>query len=49
MADVRRILDGGNLLEDFPALKAYNQRCEARPAFQRAMQAQMAGFSQKAA
>ena len=49
MADVLRILDGGNLLEDFPALKAYNQRCEARPAFQRAMQAQMAGFSQKAA
>jgi hypothetical protein len=27
-------------------LKAYKQRCEARPAFQRAMVAQMEGFKE---
>ena len=33
-----------DLLEDYPALKAYGARCAARPAFRRAMAAQMQGF-----
>ncbi len=44
MADVLRILDHTNLVDDYPQLKAYKQRCEARPAFARAMKAQMEGF-----
>lgn len=43
-ADVLRILDHTDLLEATPKLKAYKARCENRPAFQRAMQAQLAGF-----
>lgn len=48
MSDVLRILDQSNLLDEFPTLKAYKLRCEARPAFQRAMKAQMDGFAQAA-
>jgi glutathione S-transferase len=48
MTDVLRILRHTNLLQAYPALKAYKERCEARPAFERAMQAQMEGFSQAA-
>lgn len=48
MADVLRILDHTNILDDFPTLKAYKARCEARPAFQRAFNAQMEGFNQAA-
>jgi glutathione S-transferase len=48
MADVLRILRHTHLLQAYPALKAYKERCEARPAFERAMQAQMEGFSQAA-
>ena len=48
MADVLRIIDNTHLIDDFPKLKAYKLRCEARPAFQRAMQAQMNGFRQAA-
>jgi glutathione S-transferase len=48
MADVLRILRSGNLLDDFPSLKAYEARCEARPAFQRAFAAQMADWKQAA-
>lgn len=44
MADVLRILDHTDLLNAFPALKAYKERCAARPAFSRAMNAQMEGF-----
>jgi glutathione S-transferase len=44
MADVLRILGHTDLLEDYPALKAYGARCAARPAFRRAMAAQMQGF-----
>ena len=44
MADVLRILGHTEMLEDYPALKAYGARCAARPAFQRAMAAQMQGF-----
>ena len=45
MADVLRILNHTNLLDDFPKLKAFRERCEARPAFKRAMKAQMEGFA----
>lgn len=45
MVDVLRILDHTTLLDDYPTLKAYKQRGEARPAFQRAMKAQLAGFA----
>lgn len=48
MADVLRILRHTDLLDGYPALKAYKERCEARPAFQRAMAAQMEGFRQAA-
>jgi glutathione S-transferase len=44
MADVLRILRHTQLLDAYPTLKAYKERCEARPAFQRAMAAQMEGF-----
>lgn len=45
MADVLRIIDSTGIIEEFPVLKAYRQRCEARPAFQKAMRAQMEGFA----
>ncbi len=48
MADVLRIIDSTGIVNEFPALKAYKARCEARPAFQRAMKAQMDGFAQAA-
>ena len=48
MSDVLRILDHSKLLDEYPHLSAYKQRCEARPAFQRAMQAQMEGFKKAA-
>lgn len=48
MADVLRILDHTGLVEVYPHLNAYKQRCEARPAFQRAMKAQMDGFKNAA-
>lgn len=49
MADVLRILKHTDLLDAYPALKAYKERCEARPAFRQAMKAQMEGFGSKAA
>ena len=48
MADVLRILGHTAILDACPALRAYRERCEARPAFQRAMAAQMAGFGEAA-
>ena len=48
MVDVLRILDHTKLLEDYPQLAAYKRRCEARPAFQRAMKAQVDGFKKAA-
>jgi glutathione S-transferase len=48
MADVLRILDSSRLLEDYPALAAYKERCAARPAFARAMRAQIEGFRKAA-
>ena len=48
MSDVLRIIDSTHLIDGFPQLKAYKERCEARPAFQRAMKAQMDGFARTA-
>ena len=48
MVDVLRILDHTKLVEDYPQLASYKRRCEARPAFQRAMKAQVDGFKKAA-
>ncbi len=48
MADVLRILDHTKILKAYPRLAAYKQRCQARPAFQRALQAQTEGFRKAA-
>jgi glutathione S-transferase len=48
MSDVLRIVGGSDLLDDYPTLRAYGARCAARPAFQRAMAAQLAGFARAA-
>lgn len=45
MTTVLRNLRDTDILDGFPTLKAYQARCEARPAFQRALDAQMAAFS----
>ena len=45
MTTVLRILRNTALPADLPALEAYRQRCEARPAFARAMGAHMAPFA----
>ena len=46
MASGLRNLEGDALLADFPTLAAYRARCEARPAFARALEAHMAPFRQ---
>jgi len=46
MASVLRILRHTDLVGEAPALSAYLARCEARPAFQRALAAQMAVFEE---
>jgi glutathione S-transferase len=48
MTTVLRILRQTDLLEKMPVLDAYRKRCEARPAFQRALAAQMAPFAKHA-
>ena len=48
MADVLRILDHTKIVDAYPQLSAYKQRCQARPAFQRAMTAQLEGFKKAA-
>ncbi len=45
MADVLRIIAGDGYLDRYPNLVAYVARATARPAFQRAYDAQMAGFT----
>ncbi len=45
MTTVLRILRHTNLVDADPRLKAYQARCEARPAFQRALRDQMAPFA----
>lgn len=44
MTTVLRNLRHTDLVAEVPALAAYQQRCEARPAFQRALAAQMGDF-----
>jgi glutathione S-transferase len=44
MTTVLRILRDTDLVEREPSLDAYKKRCEARPAFQRALNAQMDAF-----
>lgn len=44
MANVLRFLRSTDLLKSRPTLAAYQARCEARPAFQRALAAQLANF-----
>lgn len=48
MTTVLRIPRHTNLVADMPALDAYRLRCEARPAFQRALADQMAVFAKNA-
>jgi glutathione S-transferase len=45
MTTVLRILRHTELLEEQPALVAYKERCEARPAFARALAGQMKAFA----
>jgi glutathione S-transferase len=45
MTTVLRILDNTALVKEMPALAAYKARCEARPAFQRALKAQLDDFA----
>lgn len=49
MATVLRILRHTDLVASIPALAAYLSRCEARPAFWKALAAQMAVFAANAA
>lgn len=49
MTTVLRELRHCDLLDRFPTLKAYQQRCEARPAFQRALAAQLEPFQRSEA
>jgi glutathione S-transferase len=48
MTTVLRALRHTDMLAQIPPLDAYRLRCEARPAFQRAMQRQMAPFAEHA-
>ena len=45
MITVLRALRHTTLVTDIPVLRAYRDRCEARPAFQRALAAQMDTFA----
>ena len=45
MVTVLRRLNGSGLLDDYPNLAAYVARGEARPAFRRAFDAQLAVFT----
>jgi len=44
MTTVLRILRHTKLVEEVPALAAYKERCEARPAFTNALAGQMSAF-----
>lgn len=45
MSDVLRILDHTDLVDSRPKLRAYRDRCMARPAFQKALADQLASFA----
>src|SRR6478672_1910478 len=47
MSSVLRILRSTNVLDAFPNLAAYRARCEARPAFQRAIAGQLGDFEKE--
>lgn len=49
MCTVLRLLDGTGLREQFPLVDAYQQRCLARPAYQKALAAQVALYTQSQA
>jgi len=49
MTTVLRNLRHCDLVAQYPALDAYVKRCEARPAFKRALDAQLADFEDRAA
>jgi glutathione S-transferase len=49
MTTVLQIPRHGDLVAGMPVLNAYRQRCEARPAFKRALDAQMGDFVERAA
>jgi glutathione S-transferase len=49
MTTVLRQLVGTGMLERVPTLDTYRQRCEARPAFERALEAQLRPFREHAA
>lgn len=49
MVTVLRNLRHCDVVAQYPALDAYMKRCEARPAFERALDAQMADFDKAAA
>ena len=49
MTTVLRLLRHTDVVAKIPALERYRLRCEARPAFQRALAAQMAVFARNAA
>jgi glutathione S-transferase len=46
MVTVLRNLRHTDLLAQYPTLKAYCERCEARPAFQKALRDQLADFAE---
>jgi glutathione S-transferase len=48
MATVLRFLRHTDLVEGFPALAAYVERCEARPAFHKALTTQLADYARHA-
>lgn len=48
MTTVLQIPRGTGLIEAFPRLEAYRRRCEARPAYHKALAAQMAPFAENA-
>ena len=48
MVTVLRNLRQTEILKEYPALSTYRERCEARPAFARALAAQMAPFAKNA-
>ena len=47
MTTVLRIIDGKRLLDRYSNLVAYTTRCQARPAFQAALAAQIADFEER--
>jgi glutathione S-transferase len=49
MTTVLRMLRHTDIVARIPVLESYRLRCEARPAFQRALAAQMAVFERHAA